>query len=154
MVNHLYAFHRLLHNRPICNRSDDDLGTPSPDFVCLQTFLVIQGNHLMSLIQQSPDKSFSSESCSACNQYFHSDRLRVSRYQQQPPPDSNSFSTGSPTMSLMGSGLSRILRKSKDTSACSHFIDADSEPPPANQTAFSIPTQKTRTPTRSTRILI
>ena len=50
-MNNIHALHTAIHNIPVCDGTDNNLGTPLSEFFGLQSFLKIKSNHFMPVIQ-------------------------------------------------------------------------------------------------------
>jgi len=71
VVNNIDAFHALINDHLVSNAADHNLGAPVTQLVCLDSFLVIQGDDLVAFVKQTLDQRFAGKTCTACYQNSH-----------------------------------------------------------------------------------
>jgi len=89
VVDELDALHHAVEQRPVGHRPDDDLRAPVAELLRLEPLLVVEGDHLVLLVEQPPHQGLAHEARPARDQHPH------------PPP--------SPAAPAPGAPIPRIL---------------------------------------------
>ncbi len=71
VLDDFHALHAAPHAFPVDDGADDDFGAPLAQLLGLQAFLVVEGDDLMAVVQQTPHQRLAGEARSARDQNLH-----------------------------------------------------------------------------------